>query len=71
VSAAVCPIGTNSSRRPTTEKAEDFSSAFPWLVPSPRHFANIKAYCNGDSLVVHVVIEVALYRTTASANEQK
>jgi len=30
-----------------------------------------KAYCNGESLVVHVVIEVALYRTTASANEQK
>jgi hypothetical protein len=24
------------------EKAEDFSPAFFWLVPSPRHFAKIK-----------------------------
>jgi hypothetical protein len=34
------------------KKAEDFSSASLWLVPSPRHLAKPKSYCNGVSLVV-------------------
>jgi hypothetical protein len=53
------------------KKAGDFSPASFWLVPSPRHLAKLKLYCNGESLNVHDVIAVALKRTTASANEQK
>lgn len=31
----------------------------------------IRSYCNGNTAVVQVAIAVALYRTTASAKEQK
>jgi hypothetical protein len=53
------------------EKAEDFSPASFWLVPSPRHFAKLETYCNGETVAVQVAMAAELYRTTASANEQK
>ena len=64
LNAAIIAPPENCSK---IKKAEDFSSAFFRLVPSPRYFAKSKPYCSGGSVPAQLLIAPApVLRTTAS-----
>jgi hypothetical protein len=62
---------TSSRKRTTIRNAEDFLLCFSLACTLPRHFAKIKPYCNGVTVVVHEVSDALPNRMTASANVQK
>jgi len=64
------PLG-RPPKKSHNKKCRGFLLCFSLARTLPRHFAKIKPYCNGVTVVVHEVSDALPNRITASANVQK